>query len=79
MTPLDIIISVAGFGPSAFQAYRIIKKSKKIISRDPKQTSINLLKILFYEPFLIHDGIKLLVLKVDKRNKIIKSKGSKFY
>lgn len=67
------------FGPSVFQAVRIYRKHKNIISRDIKQSALNLTKILFYEPFLVYDLIKYSRQKIDKRNNIVKSKGSSFY
>lgn len=44
--------------PSIVQIYRIRKNTKNIVSRDIKQTALNLTKIVFYEPFMIYDGIK---------------------
>ena len=76
---IEILGHLLQFGPSVFQAVRIYRKHKKIISRDIKQSAINLTKILFYEPFLVWDLVKHYKQKIDKRNNIVKSNDRNFY
>lgn len=76
---IELLGHLLQFGPSVFQAVRIYRKHKKIISRDIRQSAINLTKILFYEPFLVWDIVKHYKQKVDKRNNIVKSNDRNFY
>lgn len=52
--------------PSIVQIYRIRKKTRNIISKDIKQSALNITKIIFYEPFLIYDGLKWLKSRIQK-------------
>lgn len=58
MNGLELLNDISPLVIIAVQGYRIWKKDKKLISRNLKQTSINILKMTFGEVFLVHDGIK---------------------
>ena len=79
MNEIELLGNAIQFGPSIFRTVWMVKKNQKVISRDIKKSAINLTKILFYEPFIVYDCIKLIRQKIDKRTKIVKSKGSSFY
>lgn len=64
MNEIDLIGYTIQIAPAVFQTYRIWKKSKKIISKDKKQTAINLLKISFYEVFMVYDLARWIGLKL---------------
>lgn len=68
MNEVELLGYVIQTAPAVFQTYRIWKKSKKIISKDAKQTAINLLKISFYEIFLVYDLGKWISVKLKAKS-----------
>ena len=72
MNEVEMIGHMIQVVPSIIQIYRIRKKTRNIISRDIKQTALNLTKILFYEPFMIYDGLKWLNSRLQKTQFISK-------
>ena len=66
MNEVEIIGHLIQIVPSVIQIYRIRKKTRNIISRDIKQSALNITKIVFYEPFLIYDGLKWLKSRIQK-------------
>ena len=64
MNDIEAIGHLIQIIPSVVQIYRIRKKTRNIVSRNIKQSAINLTKIVFYEPFMIYDGIKWLNLRL---------------
>ena len=66
MNEVETIGHLIQIVPSVIQIYRIRKKTRNIISKDIKQSAINLTKIVFYEPFMIYDGIKWLKSRVQE-------------